>query len=639
MGMQTKVDAHLIQKRKKDMNTELGKNIFITGREVQGDSMIGYERHLTKLTRELVENDNNISVTGIKKFGKTSLVKEVLRRVKKEYEGKLIILTMDLAKRDSFQQVLKQMGIALRIAVMGCPELKEDSLIKEYINLLLSTDPDVNMISYENYLEGTFQLLHTMDYKVILMIDEFDRAGEIFPGTSEYEFFRDLSANSDSGVLLVLISRRQLYMIEKKNINNSTFHGIMKTYVIHGFDDSDLEEYFSVLENRYKIKLTEKQIEQLKYYAGKSPYMWSLIGFSMVEEFRKGNRLDVEKLYQDNTIDIENYYKSIYANLANDKIEVDGALTENCSIEKLMGAVIGPIIDLTTNDIDYLVSMGYLCTRNERRYAISGHFTAYLRQKNYKADSWKHIISLEKKLKALIRKEIQKSIGEREVAYSDWEHYMELAGIDGALDTYDKFIENSIKDFHHDVDILDVMGLDVAITLMKYNWEQMFSQYFEWDGFHKWEGKLRMIAKGRNPMAHGHEEFLTAEEKNCINSYCIEIMKCLQKNDACEESSVHEKKLKNEKRLEFQNTYYSLNELYPVKAEMENSIIDFYSAIQNRKGVKGYLFFDEKPYKASISKAKWIVKGLNPSESLGTVLKVKINSINLANNTMGLEFI
>ena len=54
------------------------KNIFVVGSEVRGESQIGYERYLEKFTEILLDTINNISITGLKRFGKTSIAKEVL---------------------------------------------------------------------------------------------------------------------------------------------------------------------------------------------------------------------------------------------------------------------------------------------------------------------------------------------------------------------------------------------------------------------------------------------------------------------------------------------------------------------------------------------------------------------------------
>jgi len=100
-------------------------NIFVVGSEVQGESQIGYKRYLYQFTNILLNTINNISITGLKRFGKTSIAKEVISRVKIESEKKIIAIFIDLAKQRSFPDFLMAVRNGLEEEIMGDDSLAE----------------------------------------------------------------------------------------------------------------------------------------------------------------------------------------------------------------------------------------------------------------------------------------------------------------------------------------------------------------------------------------------------------------------------------------------------------------------------------------------------------------------------------
>ena len=213
-------------------------NIFVVGPEVKGESQIGYKRYLDQFTNILLNTINNISITGLKRFGKTSIAKEVISRVKIESEKKVIAIFIDLAKQRSFPDFLMAVRNGLEDEIMRDYSLSKSihssTIFNRYLERLNSVEPDSK--TYRDSLESIFKWITKQDIRVILAIDEFDAASDLFKETADFEFLRDLSSNRDIGLSLVLVSRRQLYMIEKKNFNNSTFHGVVQTYPVNGFE-------------------------------------------------------------------------------------------------------------------------------------------------------------------------------------------------------------------------------------------------------------------------------------------------------------------------------------------------------------------------------------------------------------------
>ncbi len=397
----------------------------------------------------------------------------------------------------------------------------QNTIFNRYLDRLNAVEPESK--TYRDTLESIFKWITKQEIRVILAIDEFDAASDLFKETADFEFLRDLSSNRDIGLSLVLISRRQLYMIEKKNFNNSTFHGVVQTYPINGFEQEDLNDFFYALKDKYDIELNEYSRERLNYYCGQSPYLFSMFAYDIVDDNVIGKEINIDSIYRRREIDIENYYKSIFACLNNDMIDVEGAYGEVSTVEKLVGVIVGPKINVVENDISVLEKMGYLYSEEEKYYSISQHFTNTLRRMPLNIDTWTAILGLEKKLKSMVRKQIMINHNVELIDYDLWIDIFEKIGAAGMLDTYDKFIADSMNEYKCDVDMLDVCSMDVAVSIIQFYWEEWFSQFFNHDVWDKWEYKLRLCASARNPMAHGHEEFYQQKQRRALMNIVIQL--------------------------------------------------------------------------------------------------------------------
>ena len=408
-------------------------NIFVVGPEVKGKSQIGYKRYLDQFTKILLNTINNISITGLKRFGKTSIAKEVISRVKIESDKKVIAIFIDLAKQRSFPDFLMAVKNGLEDEIMNDNTLTEtiyqNIIFNRYLDKIKSVESDSK--TYRDTLESIFKWITKQEIRVILAIDEFDAASDLFKETADFEFLRDLSSNRDIGVSLVL--------------NNSTVHGVVQTYPINGFEKEDLKEFFSVIHENYGIELNEYSRERLKYYCGQSPYLFSMFAYDIVDDNADGKEINIDAIYRRREIDIENYYKSIFACLNNDKIDVEGAYGEASTAEKLVGVIIGPKINVAENDISVLEKMGYLYSEEEKYFSISKHFTNALRRMPLNINTWSAILELEKKLKSMIRKQIMLNNQVELIDYDLWNNIFEKIGETGALDRYDTFIANSMN--------------------------------------------------------------------------------------------------------------------------------------------------------------------------------------------------
>ena len=195
-----------------------------------------------------------------------------------------------------------------------------------------------------------------------------------------------------------------------------------------------------------------------------------------------------------------------------------------------------------------------------------------------------------------------------------------------------------MSDYKCDVDLLDVCSMDIAVSIIQYHWEQWFSKFFNNDSWNTWEDKLRLCARARNPMAHGHEEYLTAEQKSYVNEYCDEIIKLLSNTNACVDIITECKKEENILRRDIRKKYYSM--VYDnVDETIVGKVCEVTAAEQTSKSIRGFCTIDGKTYSCSIGKAKWSRKFPNNSlrDHLGKKFNIRITSVNISQNTIQVE--
>lgn len=501
-------------------------NIFKDGGIVEGESLIGYKEIYKKLQRDILVNRGNLACVGPYRMGKTSLLLKLYNEAKKNYSKivpafinvKECVPYEDKTPFDSFLiDIVKKIesGLSQRLNLNNCKDFRNE--IAEFKNSSGGT-------TFRNSFKRIFTHIKNLGMHTLLILDEFDSAEKIFESTADFELFRTL-ADPNYAVSLVFVSRRRLHMIEKKNENNSTFHNAFRENHITGFSAEDAELVFETLQKNYDICLSNEQKERIRYYAGRSPFIYSAFCRELVEQKIAGRiSFDPDEIYKKNILaTVIDYSKVLYS-----RLHKDGHLS------KLTGILFGPTINITPSDKDMLFFMGYLSEdtlKGEYYQALSGYFTDYLHNKYYFDDSWKNIMAVHNLMKDLILKSF------RPLTEKEWQDlmenaYLKLFGVSQNFDYkhYEGYINNNLKIFDTKSTLLEVLSLrDVFIVIQCY-WEDNFRKYFDNKSYATFEEHFKLCARARNPLAHGLEKYLTKLENEKVNVYCEEILAIVNKN-------------------------------------------------------------------------------------------------------------
>lgn len=65
--------------------------------------------------------------------------------------------------------------------------------------------------------------------------------------------------------------------------------------------------------------------------------------------------------------------------------------------------------------------------------------------------------------------------------------------------------------------------------IIQFRWDELFKKFFECKVFEAYKEKFELCAKARNPLAHGHPEYLSKFQQDQVNVYCSEILEIVQK--------------------------------------------------------------------------------------------------------------
>ena len=316
---------------------------------------------------------------------------------------------------------------------------------------------------------------------------------------------------------------------------------------------------------------------------------------------------------------INDYYRDCIKHLERDD-----------DLKRIIPFVIGPNIGVTQNDKDELFNLGYFREENGNLIAISEYFSDFLSVNMLKISIWDNIISLEKKLKQLVEREMTRLVQHFSAAgdnINDVFHVImeKTQGIEYSdISRYDSFIANNKKIFDLDSSYLDVMSMCDTIKIIKECWTDIFSPYFNNDLYSEWESRFAKCSRARNPIAHGHEEYLTDLDKQEVDTYCKQVFETIS-------TSIKNVTPDSAPYLEVAKENLEANPPAPA-VEYENPVDNMIGKTvemdvreiggKERNNLRGVV---NNKYKAVIPK-QYLV-GVNLSEKVGQTVRVKIERI------------
>ena len=515
-------------------------NIFMVGTEADKDGFIGRRQIVEEISNKIHRPRNclGVAVIGLNHVGKTSLLNEVIFW---EYKNESNVLIVKIRMNDIYQEngfwweVTTKLQQEVEKKQINDPILKRSFTAILHQNDIMFESPEWYSRCFKNEFEKILDRLNELSIRLVLYLDQFDSAREIFDSAS-VGLIRNMSTSSSWSITVLVTSKRNLSYIEKCiRDSDSTLAGAFnQTFYLKAFEQvSDMDDYWNSLVD-YDIFPDQAFKEKLIELTGRQPYLLSVYGYNLAESAMAGEKISVELLEKINqsekTTKIHPQYKRWL-----DQIKESGYL------EKLRELVCGPRITVSQSDVDDLKTMGFVerIDENQAYFAdfpggycvISYDFTQYFLEqtKDIKVDEWTAITEAEKVLRMMLSMEYPEieTIGynmqvESNVAALK-EKYPELEGLNKGV--YWKRLEKN-----KDLKLINTLDFSFSAKIISEHWKK-FQKYFCNADLSKWKHKFDLLIEVRNIYAHSNEKFLKDDQRRDALNYCQDIIKLTPNND------------------------------------------------------------------------------------------------------------
>lgn len=510
------------------MQREIMENPFVCGGAAVGDSFFGRETLIRELEEIIIAGTGQIHVVGPTRIGKSSLVQRIFD-LNKHYPRRLFVYISvgDCENAYAFWCALLD---EIREQVYAA-EIWNDNFERYYCEIAaLQNTNNGEFTPLQRKLYSILAQIAKCSYRLVLALDEFDAVEHLFGQSSHYfQTIRTIYDSPKYATSGVLISRRRLQLFEAKCPAISTFHGVFPEKPITPFSDTDMEDFFTLLDC-FSIKISTGGKKRLMRYTGNMPYLCCMFGSKMFAQREATNNYgdkEIDQVFRLLRPQIDRHYNDLIKYM-----ETDGHL------EAIYYLSIGAKCPSTSKrEKENMEVMGLLLSdKNEatdqgdtKYYAFSREFMTYLRLSPLKLHAWETISEAEKRVRAIIAKECPQL---------DSITYHDLWGPRGSSIRNDvettypnlqlnwgtvKKYSESLLPYVSSPTILSVMTLSKKVDFILTEWVAKFYKYF--DGNTDWQFKLEKIRDLRNPMAHGQLEYIGEDELAVCLHYCEELIR------------------------------------------------------------------------------------------------------------------
>ncbi|MCL4301658.1 MAG: serine/threonine protein kinase [Anaerolineae bacterium] len=336
------------------------------GRIVYGQKFIGRSQNLKAIENRIIRpsEPGNLAIVGERRIGKSSLAYQgIIERKDELIAKKMMPIWINLG-------TYERPDLFFRDLMIRCiEELKKLGWLSNAIQDEVQKTNEPIVDSAENYLRVTrfFEKVYQTGIRTLFILDEFDHARYLFAGNiPDFQRLRELP-HPKLGINLVTISRRNIREIETQIASNSTLDGTFQKHYLGMFDKKDMQDYFSRL-TLAGLSITSTEQDRINFYCGSYPFLLSMLGFEIVENFYQQQQTDIDQAAQ--------YINSEYISLYRGIID---RLREDNSLGNLLQILFGDVNQVGRTEVDNFLRYGLIkLTEQENYVAFSTHFQTYL---------------------------------------------------------------------------------------------------------------------------------------------------------------------------------------------------------------------------------------------------------------------
>jgi len=476
------------------------------GSIISGDRFIGRENEINNIkNRVLGRNFGNISIVGLPRIGKSSLVWQALMVDKENLlREKKVVIRINVGEINSTESFFNYLIDEVYFEIEGL--IDDNQKIRRIYDKL--NNVNLKKIEKRKYLQRFFKTINREQLRIIFILDEFDHI-KIFFKLEDFQLLRELSINPETKIALITISRLTIQELELENGTISTLAGVFSNLYLGMFSDIELDEYWKYLainhfnpDNDYK--------ELLANYSGNYPFLIDLLNYEVI-----ANKSSKKQKFTPLII------SKLKLNLFNNYDNIINLLKKENLLDKLFQLLIGPIYDLCQKDIERLVKYALIKKENTIYKSFSSFFREYLKLKNNEITIWPLWSETENELRKIVKYYLSNQFGEEWIDSYLKQNQKKKKEIERFISMKTKNIKsfgdrasNNLVDYTYPLDLFD--------CFISTDWNY-FKNIF---GLTKkeWKPDFLHLAKIRNPIAHNNSYFISDDDKNLAKGICKKIL-------------------------------------------------------------------------------------------------------------------
>lgn len=458
------------------------------GAPVSGSRLVGRGLLLDRLIMR-ISSEAHCSIVGLPRMGKTSLAREMLRRLDTAAAGLVSgYVTLD----------------AIRGPIQAYTRILEETSPDTLDDLIHPRTRDHDE-AYESFLR-VLRKRRRSGEKSVIVIDEMDAI--VRDGFADAPLFvsrlRELANDRDRfGITFVYISRRSLDMIQGA-VDCSTLAGLCEVVYLKPLERDGVD----ALCMRSPISVDNSGREALWQITGGHPYLAEVV---MCEAVDKGGSLlnakAIEAAQHEQSHEFTNQYRHLGTLLSQDQM-----------FDAMCELAVGPRWrTFEPHTVSLLKHYGILRGSDETAGGVecfSQHFREYLALLTRSTPSWILLGDAERQLRFLVQERMVDSYG------NDWFDRLRTK-LPKLSDALDKLIQQRVREKRMFGDAASDFILDYA-----YIGDLKDLVFAEWEKYRAvlggakadWERRFQEIMKVRNPMAHHRcvpADVLQEAERSC----------------------------------------------------------------------------------------------------------------------------
>ena len=321
------------------------------GNLVTGNRFIGREKEIRQIhNRVLSDNSGNLSVVGIPRIGKSSLVWNALISSKDDLlEEKKAVIEINVGSIDNSRDLFKAMASEVLDTIEEFIEKGQFAFLKQTFQ---NFSEDISNYEYRSNLYKFLKRTKKTNFQVIYIFEEFDKGGD-FLSLSDFQALREIGTRPEYNVRYVTISRRTIQELEAKNGALSRFYAIFDYLNLSVFSDEDVKKYWTRLED-YNITVSDDYISKSYSLVGKHPFLLDVVNYQVFNHFVSNTNCNdlydlLNDLFSGDNLNLLYHFDEIIDLMKDENLE-----------SKLFQSLVGPVFDLDIKSVEKLIKFGII---------------------------------------------------------------------------------------------------------------------------------------------------------------------------------------------------------------------------------------------------------------------------------------